>query len=348
MKNGRLAVLDPRSDPAWEEFVARDPRATVFHTPHWARALADAYGFQPRYHALLSAGGEVEAAMPLMLVRSPLTGRRLVGLPFSDLCPPLVPDADSAALLCQAVREDARRLGADYVEVRGGDLGVFGRQGFAADGETYVRHLLPLPAELGDLERRLHDSARRGVRKALRCGVRVRRCGAEAMPAFYRLYTCTRRRQGLASAPYRFFAAIGERLLARGLGALLLAEADGEAVAANLVLWWREAMVYKANVSLAEALEMRPNNLLMWATIELAHEMGLRWLDMGRTDAGHEGLRRFKSLWGAREEPLPYLYYPAPTATGRRRALGSALRLAARTLPGRLYGALGLLYRHLA
>jgi CelD/BcsL family acetyltransferase involved in cellulose biosynthesis len=346
---GRVRVLDPRCCPAWDEFVARQPEATVFHSGPWAQALTTAYGFQPRYYVLETGSGEMVAALPLMLVRSLLTGHRLVGLPFSDLCPPLAAGPAALAPLAAAVAEDVRRQGVGHVELRGGHPHWLGPLGFATAGHPFVRHVLELPATAGELERLVHPSARRGVRKALRLGVRVRRAGAEALPLFYRIYQETRQRQHLAPAPYRFFAAIGQHLLERGLGCLLLAEVEGQAVACNLLLWWRDWMVYKANVSLPQWLEARPNNLLLWHSLGLAQEMGLRRLDLGRSDAAQAGLRRFKSLWGAVEAPLPYFYYPAPAAAGRRRALGGALRLLARASPRWGSRALGsLLYRHLA
>ena len=53
-----------------------------------------------------------------MLVSSRLTGRRLVGLPFSDLCPPLVPGLRPLALLgASSATPQAGHL--SYVEIRG-------------------------------------------------------------------------------------------------------------------------------------------------------------------------------------------------------------------------------------
>ena len=349
MSVARVSVIDPRHSAAWAWFARECPGATVFHSPQWAQALASAYGFQPRYYVLQTASGEVVAALPLMLVRSRLTGDRLVGLPFSDLCPPLAADAGPVAMLAAAARDEAWRLGLRYVEVRGGDPCWLEPSGFTAVNGLFVRHVLELPRDRRQLEALVHDSARRGVRKAQRLGVRVRRAGPEAMSVFYRIYRVTRARQHLVPAPYRFFQAVGEHLLDKGLGTLLLAEVEGEAVACNLLLWWGETMTYKYNVSLPDRLDARPNNLLMWATLELALEMGMGRLDMGRSDAAHEGLRRFKSLWGAVEAPLPYLYYPADAlARDGRSSLGRVLRTAVRTCPQWGARALGaLLYRHL-
>jgi hypothetical protein len=44
----------------------------------------------------------------------------------------------------------------------------------------------------------------------------------------------------------------------------------------------------------------------MWTAIEWGCEKGFDKLDLGRTEPSQEGLRAFKSRWGAREYLLPY------------------------------------------
>ena len=76
-----VTVIDPLLDGRWDRFVDRHPNAGPFHHSSWARALVDAYGYLPRYH-VVEVAAEIVAAWPAMLVRSRLTGNRLVALPF--------------------------------------------------------------------------------------------------------------------------------------------------------------------------------------------------------------------------------------------------------------------------
>ena len=39
--------IDPPCDPRWPEFLQNNPRASVFHTPGWLRALKRTYGYEP-------------------------------------------------------------------------------------------------------------------------------------------------------------------------------------------------------------------------------------------------------------------------------------------------------------
>ena len=77
-------MIDPRTEPAWDTFIAAHPAATVFHTAAWCRVLAETYGYRPQYVGAFDGQGQLQAAVPLMLVQSWLTSKRLVGLPFSD------------------------------------------------------------------------------------------------------------------------------------------------------------------------------------------------------------------------------------------------------------------------
>lgn len=329
--------------------VASD--ATVFHSTAWAQVLSETYGHQPRYCVTLDGGGSVLAGVPAFLVSSRLTGRRLVGAPFSDLCPPLVRDGENADGLAEGVLRDARRQGASYVEIRGSAPLPLEDAGFK-DSPWFMRYVVPLGPPLGEIVARMHDSARRGVRKSERAGLEVR-CSTslDDLRRFYDLHVATRRGHGVPPQPYRFFERIHAHFFARERGYLLLASVGDRVVAGDLLLRNHRSLVYKFNASDSRFLEMRPNNALMWAAIQLGKRLDCQTLDLGRCEADNDGLRRFKLLWGAQELPLPYYYYPdvrGVTAMSQRRwasgLMAAAVRLAPRSL---MEPASRMLYRHL-
>jgi len=346
-----VEVIDPRLSPAWDEFVARQPEGSVFHGTAWASVLLETYHYQPRYYALTDASGEILAGVPLLLVSSRLTGRRLVGLPFSDLCPPLVPDGCDASPLLESIRRDAQGNHLSYVEMRGPSPLPLDQWDFQ-ETSCFTRHVIPLDKPLEELEAAFHSSARRGTKKAQREGVTVRSATSpEEMRRFYRLYVTTRRKHGVVPAPYRFFEKIQAHLLAPGSGCLLLAEWQDRLIAADLLLWDARRLTYKFNVSDPQFLEQRPNNVLMWEAIRLGKQLGCSSFDLGRSEADNEGLHRFKGLWASEASPLPYYYYPTvkgfATEDGtslKRTVMSIAVRLTPRPLLPR---AGALLYRHL-
>ena len=87
----------------------------------------------------------------------------------------------------------------------------------------------------------------------------------------------------------------------------------------------------------------------MSEAIRWACEAGFQSFDFGRTEIENEGLRAFKSGWGAHEIELPYTYFsedePKPESALRDRLMGATIRRSP-TFVGRLVGE--ALYRHVA
>src|SRR5262245_47675253 len=76
--------LDPLVDPRWAVFLAQHPRASVFHSAEWLRALQLTYRFRPIVYTTASAGHELQDGLAVCAVDSWLTGKRLISVPFSD------------------------------------------------------------------------------------------------------------------------------------------------------------------------------------------------------------------------------------------------------------------------
>src|SRR5690606_24639906 len=84
----KIELVNPIQNPDWDGLVQTHPDASFFHTAVWARVLHRTYGHQPFYlHGTLN--GITQMLVPLMEVRSCVTGRRGISLPFTDDCPPL-------------------------------------------------------------------------------------------------------------------------------------------------------------------------------------------------------------------------------------------------------------------
>ncbi|MEA2149156.1 MAG: hypothetical protein QOD69_986 [Solirubrobacteraceae bacterium] len=305
------ALLDPLGDARWLRLVARSPQASVFHHPLWLGLLARHYRYPLAVPAVLDAGGEAVAGLPVALVASRLTGRRLVALPFSDVCPPLVAQdaaAGAAAQLAGAV-EELRRSRDMPLEVRGAfpELGV--------PVARFHQHRIDLTPGLEEVQRATTSQVRRNVRKARREGVEIRRrVDAGALEEFYALQLLTRRRQGVPTQPKAYVLGLGA-LLDAGHGFVSIARLAGRPVAAAVFLHAGGTLTYKYGASDRRFQHARPNNLLFADAIAWACEQGLRELDLGRTDLGNEGLRAFKRSWGAAEQPLAHTYAggPAPS-----------------------------------
>jgi len=339
-------TLDPIADARWMDFAARAPEACAFHHPAWLRLLRDQYGYRLTACAV-AAGGRLLAGLPVAEVHSRITGRRLVALPFSDLCPPLiacdVPEAGHAAalgagLLALAERHDAA------LEIRGGATAFAG----AAVTERFHHHVLALELDVAAVIRRFRrPQVTRGVRRALRQGLVVEsRTDRAALEAYYELHVATRARLGAPTQPRAFILRFAD-LFAAGLGFVMLVRLAGKPAAGAVFLVHGDVMSYKYGASDARFLSARPNNLLFMRAIEWGCANGMRVLDFGRTDIGQEGLRSFKLAWGAEERELRYVRLGGSGRPRRGAWLHPALATTLRHSPPIASRVVGeVLYRH--
>ncbi len=343
--------IDPLTDTRWAELVERHPRSSAFHTRGWLEALRRTYGFEPRVLTTSASVAELENGIAFCRVDSWLTGRRLVSLPFSDHCDPLVDEAAQLESLLAALEEERARKGLKYVEIRPlRALSVSAPSSFR-DGQEFIFHLLDLRPSLEELNKGFHkDCVQRKIRRAERDGV-ICESGRSAplLDAFFDLQLKTRRRQQLPPQPRSWFRNLAECV---GDGVqVYLARLNGRPVASILTLVQKKTLMFKYGCSDEEFSSCGGTQLLFWKAIQNAKERGLAEFDLGRSDSDNPGLVAFKDRWGAERKRLAYLRSPAGPAAKMSRIpwlAGTAKRLVG-IMPDFVLAAAGrLLYKHAA
>jgi Acetyltransferase (GNAT) domain len=342
-----VCSVDPLADSRWPAFVGAHPRASVFHSRGWLEALRRTYNYSPVAYTTSIPGQRLENAIVACEIRSWLTGRRLVSLPFADHCELLADDPlHREALLAELVRGvETRRWRSIELRPLAPDVPKVGRE----DQEVaFCFHSLDLRPSLDELFGRFHkDSIQRKIRRAEREGVQVVSGASEAqLESFYRLLLLTRRRHHIPPQPIAWF-----RHLLDCMGdqfTISVASKDGRAVAAIVLLRHGDTLVYKYGASDASVHNLGAMPLLFWHVLRDGKQAGARSLDLGRTDLDNPGLMTFKDRLGAARSDLRYVRYPSRAATrsGARWGATIARHLVAQ-MPDRLLVATGrLLYRH--
>lgn len=340
--------VDPLRDPRWPALLERHSRATVFHSPEWLEALRRTYGYEPVALTTSGAGKDLCNGLVFCRVRSWLTGQRMVSLPFSDHCEPLVESEEELECLLSALKRDLDAGKSKYVEIRRVTLPA----AVSADlekADSFCLHRLDLRPGLEELFRGFHKSCvQRKIRRAEREALAYEEGRSEALlQRFYRLLVLTRRRQQLPPQPLAWFrnliACMGDKLKMR------LASKHGHPVAGILTLRYKGTLVYKYSCSDKRFNNLGGTHLLLWKAIQEAKNDGLVEFDMGRSDWGNAGLIVFKGRWGAVRSVLAHLRYPArhsqPGAAGLRMRI--AKQILALAPDGLLTTAGSVLYRHL-
>lgn len=297
--------VNPAHCKDWDRAVARHPGHSFFHSAAWAAVLERTYSFTPAYFAINNGDG-IESLLPLMEVDSWLTGRRGIGLPFTDNCYPLSSDPESFQRLVGSAVEFGRARGWRYIEFRGGN-GLFAA---ASPSLSYYSHTLDLLKDEDAMFARLGASARRAVRKALKSGVTVEISRSlEAVRAFHSLQCKTRKLHGLPPQSFAFFRNIYEQVLTQNMGVVVLARHQGQVIAGAVHFHLGSQAIYKYGASDRSFQHLRGNNLVMWEAIKWHARNGSTILDMGRTSLANDGVRRFKIGWGVEEKTMEYVKY---------------------------------------
>jgi Acetyltransferase (GNAT) domain len=298
----QMWIINPIHNPGWDLVVALHRDAGCFHTSAWAKVLHKTYNHQP-FYLQFSRGRRLAALIPLMEVRSALTGRRGVCLPFSDMCEPLIFDPEVADVVGDCLVRLAQERRWKHLEIRGG-------KSFrsASDSATkFYGHTLDLRPRVEDLASRFDSQVRRAIRKAERSDLSASvASNRQAIGDFYRLHVQTRRRHGLPPQPVSFFLNIYEYIIKPGLGFIVLARSGSRPIAAAVFFRFGKNAIYKFGASDKKFQELRANNLVMWQGIQRLARTGVEKLHFGRTDCENDGLRRFKLSWNTQEEAIDY------------------------------------------
>ena len=308
-----VKLIDPFSDVRWDSFVKNHVLGTIYQHSSWMRVITLTYKHaRPLCLAIDDQEGNIRAALPCFIVESRLTGTRIVSLPFSSYCDPLVDDKKDFVKLLDHVIEEAENMSTSYYELRAlksPDLLTDDRLKL----HNYQKiHILDIAGGFEKVKRSFHkDCIVRSVRKAIKSGVTIRQGLSEQdLKRFYYMHAITRKRQGCPIQPYRFFKNMWEILYQQGYFTLLLAELNGEAIAGIVLFKFKDTVSFEHGASISEYLAVRPNHLLLWTSIEMACSEGYHYFDFGKTLPVNKGLLDFKRRWGAKMFDLPYSYYP--------------------------------------
>lgn len=339
--------VDPLRDSRWSELIDRHDSASVFHSVPWLQALHRTYGYKPVVYTTSRDSGPVRNGVLLCEIKSWLTGSRMVSLPFSDHCEPLVDSSTDTSTIFEQLRNAAEGRW-KFVEIR--PKNDMPAPGDAAKLRVGYMHTLDLRPDPTELLARMHKTAiQQPIKRAEREGLVFQTGTSERLlKEFYRLLLQTRRRHQLPPQPAGWFRNLihfmGDRLQIR------VAFRQGIGIASIVTIQHKNVMLYKYGCSDTAFQNLGGTPSLIWNAILDAKAAGLHWMDFGRSDIDNPGLITFKDRWGARASELAYFRWPVQQHAVVQRANGRVYALASRlfgAMPDAALQAMGrILYRH--
>ncbi|HJT77823.1 MAG TPA: FemAB family XrtA/PEP-CTERM system-associated protein [Gemmataceae bacterium] len=299
--------------PRLEAYLLGQGPASLTRHPAWLTILRRGLGHVP-YLLEASEEGRTCGVLPLALVRGPLFGRFLVGLPYVN-SGGVTADNDRAAYeLVERAAGLADDLRVRFLELRHEQPLDHPRLTGRMTSKVHMR--LPLPATADALWRGLNGKARNQVRKARKQGVTVAWGGLDLLDAFYAVFSRNMRDLGTPVYGRGLFRAVLEEF--PGRADLCVARLGPRPVAAALLLHGNGVSDVPSASSLRPYNHTCANTLLYWHLLERSVERGQQVFDFGRCTRGGS-LFAFKAGWGAQPEPAVWQYYVRSGTVGDMR-----------------------------
>lgn len=275
-----------RDAERWNRFVESQPSGNITQTFEWGELGAHLGSGVLRLGAV--EGGELRGTLLAIVEQAPLLHRPYLYAPRG----PVVADPASPALsaLCAEAEKEARHRGAFMLKVEpnipDGDAAwtaALHNLGFRRNSHaTHPRRswVLDIRPDEDALLAGMKEKWRYNIRLAGRRGVQVREATSpEDNATFYRLYQETATRDGIFIHPQKHYDDFLRLYGARGAAALLLAEYEGEAIAALIVARCGPVATYMFGASSNAHRNHMPNHLLQWTAIRWAKARGCTLYD---------------------------------------------------------------------
>lgn len=300
-----LQIINPLTHPEWDSLITSTRNYSFFHTSAWARVLCETYGYTPLYFTHIE-NGTLQVAIPLMEVKSFLTGKRGVSLPFTDYCEPINSNSINLRDIYKHLIEHGKQAGWKYIEFKGGSN--FFRD--TPPSSCYDGHSLDLAPNEKNIFSKFKKGNKSNIKKAIKEGVEVRYDRSiELMKEFYRLNCITRKMHGLPPQPYLFFKKIYQHIISKDLGHIFLGLYDKKYIAGAIYFHIGEQVLYKYSASDKKYQNLRANNLVMWEAIKWYNKNGYKRIMFGRTETNNKGLLHYKESWGTKKYTINYFKY---------------------------------------
>jgi len=299
----------------WDSFLQESSNATVYHTLEWRSILREAFGYEAPYKVCRNGRGTVVGLLPIVLVRSWITGNRVVSLPFSQYGGPLANDAEAVDCIFTHLKGYMSQ-GFEYVRVRAREPldEQFVAQSGWKSSEYYARCVIRLENRSeDDLLKSMGRDARRGIKKSFKDGVVVDICSRMSDLDRVRdlmLQTC--KKHGMPAYPPRLLSLIGDLLCSKKLAVVLTARLEEKIIALMILFVLNKEAIYAYNFSDSKYLKFYPNNAMIWTAIKWSLDKGLNRFDLGISSSEDDELLAFKRRWGASEDML-HEYFVTPS-----------------------------------
>ncbi|MCJ7648836.1 MAG: GNAT family N-acetyltransferase [Candidatus Lokiarchaeota archaeon] len=295
-----FTITNNLDDPRIVDFLIKDERATIYHHPAWLKALGSSYNFSPYYLLVLNnETNEIKGIAPFVMDNPKSNNKKkIISLPFTNYCNFILPENIDLNLILKEIESEFGYI-SEY-DFRNLDDEII--PGFS-NSNVYLVHTIELKPTVEETYKSFgRRSIRRFIKKAEENNLSFRFGETEEdLKIFYHLEVKLRKNIGLPPAPYRFFYNIWKYLKEQGLIYLPIVEYNSKAIAASLVLHFKDQIYFEYTGISKIHKNLYGNHKLHWEMIKIAQsELGVTLVGLGRTAIDNKQLIFFKEHWNAK------------------------------------------------
>ncbi|GCE25635.1 methicillin resistance protein [Dictyobacter alpinus] len=291
----------------WNDFVAKSPYGIITQSYEWGELSKDVGSGALRI-GVVDEQNNLHAAMLILVVKMPMLRSRFFYAPRG----PVIDDPNSPVMnvLLNFVKSEARKHGAFMLKLEpGADEGdarwtsALTRRGFHISSQSlHIRNewILDIRPEEKDILANMKEKWRYNIRLATRKGVTVREGhGHEDHEIFYRILQETSERDKFYIHDIEHFELLAKLYEEDDSYALLIAEHEGKAIAAIVLMRLGKWCWYRYGASLNQGRNLMPNHLLQWTGMQWAKAHGCEYYDfLGIPNSLEEPAAQKDPLWG--------------------------------------------------
>lgn len=303
-----LEIVNSLPVDEWRRFVDHHPAGNIFHTPDMFQVFNAVKGFKPEIWAVRDANQQLQAAFfPVRISLSRGVSQRLTtrDVAFgSVLCAPGAESHEALRLMLREYQDSARK-NTLFTELRNVSSMVDYQPELTEAGFEYEDHLnflIDLDGPPEQVFKRIGKRTQRNIKR----GLNQKRITIEQVFDRSKLAVCydlLRKTYQLAQVPLpdqSLFEAAFDKLHAKGMLRILLANVEGVAVAVSLELVYKDTIYGWYGGIDRSYRSFMPNELLMWQILSWGAEHGYQRYDFGGAGSPDEeyGVRDFKAKFG--------------------------------------------------
>lgn len=285
------------------QLLSQEDTPSVFQTPEIAQVYKRTKGCRVTSLGVTSGTGRLVASLQSIIFQNgPAAHASIRGGPVCSS----ESDKGEAARALLAAHESRVRMRTLYTRIYPScpedvSFHVARECGFVQS--SWLNILIPL-IDLGTQWKKVSKARKKGIQHAQRSAIKLRDVTSNAdLEAMLRLLLLSARHGRYPLQNASLFEAVHDCLVPLGLARMVLAEVDGEAVAARIVLTYRGVMSDWYAGSDPARRETHGDEWLVWELLCWGHDRGYRLFDFG--GAGVAGIsygpREFKRRFGGEE-----------------------------------------------